>query len=369
MNNYAAALVSGLIYCWLATGALAERVYEKADPPKALTPEQTAQAAANYQKYCALCHGEDRQGYVNDNAPSLRSSSLLSSGLPSPLGLTIAYGRDHTPMAAYLDEVGGPMTIEEIKSLTYWLFFQQPGVQRIKLSSDVVSGDVQRGAGLFAEHCASCHGADGEGVNAPALANTSALFHNSDQFIRYAIEQGRDGTPMQAWGGRLSAADLDSLTAFIRRWGTDRAAPERVTLRQPPTPDEYVLNPAGEEPEFTLMQDSHYISSAELDAAIKAKKRMLLLDTRAVSAWQRAHIEGAVPFPYYSELEDKVTDLPKDVMIVLYCACPRAAADYVVKGLKELGYERMVVLYDGLFGWIEQGYPYLIGGAAETASR
>lgn len=36
-------------------------------------------AAAMYQKYCALCHAEDRSGYAADNAPSLRSRSLLAS--------------------------------------------------------------------------------------------------------------------------------------------------------------------------------------------------------------------------------------------------------------------------------------------------
>ena len=37
-------------------------------------------AADNYQRYCALCHGKDREGHVNDHAPSLRSRSLLESG-------------------------------------------------------------------------------------------------------------------------------------------------------------------------------------------------------------------------------------------------------------------------------------------------
>ncbi|MFT4574918.1 MAG: cytochrome c oxidase cbb3-type subunit 3, partial [Marinomonas primoryensis] len=53
--------------------ALAKKVYEKQDPPRELTAEQTAVAAANYQKYCVLCHGENREGHKNEHAPSLRA--------------------------------------------------------------------------------------------------------------------------------------------------------------------------------------------------------------------------------------------------------------------------------------------------------
>ena len=40
-----------------------------------LNEQQIAAAAANYERYCALCHGSERQGHVNDHAPSLRSRS------------------------------------------------------------------------------------------------------------------------------------------------------------------------------------------------------------------------------------------------------------------------------------------------------
>ena len=41
-----------------------------------MEPGEAAAAEADYQKYCSLCHGTDREGYVNDHAPSLRSRSL-----------------------------------------------------------------------------------------------------------------------------------------------------------------------------------------------------------------------------------------------------------------------------------------------------
>ncbi len=89
-------------------------------------------------------------------------------------------------MGGYLDEIGGPMTLDETWDLTYWLYWQS-GAERVLLSESAVPGDVGRGADLYQQHCASCHGGQGEGITAPALGNPSALAHNKDEFIRYAI--------------------------------------------------------------------------------------------------------------------------------------------------------------------------------------
>lgn len=336
--------------------AVAKKIYEKQAPPRELSLEQAATAAANYQKYCVLCHGENREGHKNDHAPSLRAKSLFESGVPHSILRPISYGRGGTAMGGYLDEMGGPMTLDEVWDLTYWLFWQS-GAQRIKLSENPVQGDIIRGEQVYQENCASCHGKNGEGVNAPALGNQSALAHNKDEFIRYAIENGRQDTPMVAFDEKLSAADIDNVTAFIRSKASGWKA-EKVMLSAMPNPDQYILNPENDDPVFTLDQGM-YVSSKDLYQAILDKKKMVLLDTRVASVWQRAHIEGAIPFPYYTELEGHLKDLPKDVQIVGYCSCPRAATEYVVKQLRELGYSKTAVLYEGIFGWMNFGYPVM----------
>ncbi|WP_417320309.1 c-type cytochrome [Emcibacter sp.] len=327
-------------------------------PPRKLTEEQSKRAAENYQKYCALCHGADREGYANDHAPSLKSRSLMETGIPHAVLRPMSYGREGTAMGGYLDEVGGPMSLDETWDLTYWLYWQA-GYKRVKLSTDPVHGDVERGKQVYTENCASCHGVNGEGVNAPALGNASALAHNTDEVIRYAIRNGRQGTPMQAWAGILSDEDIDNVTAFLRSraGGWEQSQP---VLRKLPTPEDYIVNPDGEDPEFTL-SDGLYISSKDLLAALKGKKRMVLLDTRVPSVWQRAHIEGAIPVPYYTDFDKITEDLPKDVQIIAYCSCPRAAADHVIMNLRKKGYTRTAVLYEGIFGWMNLGYPVMRG--------
>jgi len=327
-------------------------------PPRKLTDSQVRVAESNYQKYCALCHGADRQGYVNDHAPSLRSKSLFESGVPHAILRPMSYGRQGTAMGGYLDEVGGPMTLDETWDLTYWLF-EKAGVERLRLSTNPIPGDVKRGEAVYKQNCTSCHGVDGEGVNAPALGNQSALAHNTDEFIRHAIRNGRQETPMPAFKGILSEMDIDNVTAFLRSKASGWKMTKPV-LKALPTPNNYVLNPKGQDPNFKL-KDNMYVSAKDLFEALESGKRIMLLDTRVTSVWQTAHIEGSVPFPYYADLDETVAGIPKDVQIVGYCSCPRAAADHTINKLRQRGYTRTAVLWEGIFGWMNLGYPVTRG--------
>ncbi|PCI64236.1 MAG: cytochrome c, diheme subunit of cytochrome bc complex peta [Kordiimonadales bacterium] len=351
-------LLVGLVMVIAPTTVAADDEYETIRPPRKLTAAQSRVAASNYKKYCTLCHGEDRQGYVNDHAPSLRSKSLFQSGVPHEVLRALSYGREGTAMGGYLDEVGGPLTLDETWNLTYWLFWQA-NVDRVRIGKKLIEGDVSRGEVVYKANCTSCHGENGEGVNAPALGNQSALAHNSDEFIRYAIRNGREDTPMIAWKDTLSDTDIDNVTAFLRS-KANGWAPGKLVLKKLPTPDQYVINKDGADPDFEL-SEGLYVSSVDLLKAVQEKRKMVLLDTRVSSVWQRVHIEGAIPMPYYGNFDKIAEDLPKDVQIVAYCSCPRAAADYVVRKLRRRGFTRTAVLYEGIFGWMNLGFPVMRG--------
>lgn len=332
------------------------------DGPPPLTAEQSTAAAARYQQYCALCHGPDRAGYANDHAPSLKSPQLFAAGYPYIIGEAIAYGRPGTPMGGYSDEVAGPLSRTEIRELTMWLG-EQVSAPRLELSGDAVRGDVKLGAKVYADSCASCHGAQGEGGTGTALGNATMLALTPDAFLRHTIENGRDGTPMVAFRDTLGTEQIDAVTAFIRSRSAGWSAPDPVR-HAPPALDAYVINPDAAAPEFAL-KDGLYVSAAELDRELKARKRMVLLDTRVTSMWERAHIEGAVPGPYYASREEVMAHLPTDgTWIVAYCECPRAAAESVVRKLREGGLTNTAVLWEGIQGWVSLGYPVVPGNAA-----
>jgi len=76
---------------------------------------------------------------------------------------------------------------------------------------------------LYAENCAGCHGADGRGGAAIALANPVYLAIADDTAIRKVIANGARGTAMPAFaesaGGMLTDAQIDVITKEIRsRW-------------------------------------------------------------------------------------------------------------------------------------------------------
>ena len=116
------------------------------------------QAASNYERYCSLCHGKDREGHVNDHAPSLRSQSLLESD-PGIIGEAIAYGRQGTPMGGYLNDVGGPLKRRDIIDLTLWL----ADTAKVKPLGDEhhgfdrVAGNAAEGAKVYQQQCVACH--------------------------------------------------------------------------------------------------------------------------------------------------------------------------------------------------------------------
>ncbi len=352
-------LLTGLMVVSLALAAHADEV------PR-LTAEQAAAAAADYAQYCVLCHGADREGHANDNAPSLRSKSLMEAGFYQRV-MAISYGRPGTPMAGFHEEIGGPLTSQQISRLDVWLQ-EQAGVERIRLPIATVHGDVQLGAELYASRCAECHGAKGEGGKGTALGNPAMLSMSTDPFIRHAIVNGRQGTEMKAFGDELSDEQINALTAFIRSRATGWEI-QKPVFRSPPPVEEYVLNPDGAAPDWEL-KDGLYVMSADLHEAMQRKRRMVLLDTRNMSLWQMSHIEGSVPLPYYYEdVNSLAKDLPRDgTWIVTYCECPRAAAEYVNRRLVRAGFDNTAVLWEGAFGWVGLGYPVARGEVAGTVA-
>lgn len=351
--------VLGLTWaCILLSVLLAAPSHAQWKPDK-LSNADMARADDMYQTYCALCHGEDRSGYRADHAPSLRSTSLLSTGVPEFVFNTIGWGRANTAMDGYATEMGGPLKDDDILLLTQWLA-QVAEVELVDLGDDPVEGDAALGGQIYASKCASCHGATGQGITAPSLGDQALLAHASDQFLRHAVVNGRDGTPMKSFAGALSDQEINSVVAYLRSQASGWE-PNPPALVQPPLPEDYVLNPDGDAPDFTL-RDGRYVPAAQVVAALEQKKRFILLDTRPASAWQRSHIPGAVPMPYYRDASRAGENLPKDgTWIVAYCACPHAASDFVINNLKKLGYTNMAVIDEGILRWTAMGLPVTAG--------
>ncbi len=315
-------------------------------------------AAAMYKKYCALCHGENREGYAADHAPSLRSHSLLAtSEYTNFMRYTIQFGRSGTAMGGYISRQGGPLEFIEIELLLKWLYEKSGVEEPIKLSREPVVGDVQLGAEIYKSTCARCHGENGEGITAPALGNSMLLATATDHFLRYAIAEGRDNTPMKAFKDSLNNKEIDAVTAFLRSRASGWDVPPKTTIASIPPPEDYILNPNSRVPTFTL-KEGKYLPAKQLIKALEDSLRLVMLDARSEVAWRQMHIPGSIPVPYYEEPENFVTNIPNDsTWIVVYCACPHRASDKVVSTLRKNGFKNTAILDEGILVWGELGYP------------
>jgi len=98
-----------------------------------------------------------------------------------------------------------------------------PHGQPRKGSETLAPNEVLEFATLYAENCAGCHGAEGRGGAAIALADPVYLAIADDAAIRKAIANGVRGTAMPAFaesaGGMLNEKQIDVITSEIRsRW-------------------------------------------------------------------------------------------------------------------------------------------------------
>lgn len=92
---------------------------------------------------------------------------------------------------------------------------------------------------LYTQHCAVCHGAEGQGRvrgNATALNNPDFLAWASDALLQATIARGRRGTEMPGWareaGGQLDGDDMRALVAFLRSWQQDIPKPPAPPVGQ-----------------------------------------------------------------------------------------------------------------------------------------
>ena len=83
-----------------------------------------------------------------------------------------------------------------------------------------VPGEVSDFDVLYQQNCSGCHGSDGKGGAAIALANPVYLAIADDSAIRHATTNGIPGTSMPAFaqsaGGMLTAKQVDVIVGGIR---------------------------------------------------------------------------------------------------------------------------------------------------------
>ena len=83
-----------------------------------LTASLVAQGDVLYEFNCVACHGDMAMG---GSAPALNSQQFLTAADDEQIASLIAVGIPGSQMSAYSLDYGGPLTLEQIGSLTAYL--------------------------------------------------------------------------------------------------------------------------------------------------------------------------------------------------------------------------------------------------------
>ena len=180
------------------------------------------EGALRYHFLCSRCHGEFGEG---ETGPSIINADFLEAASNRFLHSTIAEGREHTAMFGWSSDVYDQeqLGMQDISNIIAYMR-KSAGEPLSYIFPGSNPGDRIKGAEVFADRCAECHGPSGEGTKAPALNNQELLSAASNGYLMATITLGREGTAMPSWGyggddyPALSGEERKNLVATIRAW-------------------------------------------------------------------------------------------------------------------------------------------------------
>jgi len=168
-----------------------------------------------FRTNCSQCHGSGAAGAKG--YPNLLDDDWLWGGSMEDIAYTVRHGirNDVDDDARYseMPAFGELLEEEEITAL----------VEHVRsLSGEEFDAAVAApGVELYADNCSSCHGDAGLGdrdQGAPNLADAIWLYGGDRDALTDTITNARFGV-MPPWGGRLSEAQVQAVSAYVHQLG------------------------------------------------------------------------------------------------------------------------------------------------------
>ncbi|ODT01591.1 MAG: cytochrome-c oxidase, cbb3-type subunit III [Erythrobacter sp. SCN 62-14] len=168
--------------------------------------------AAAFRVNCVQCHGAGAAG--SEGFPNLNNDDWLWGGTLTDIKQTITHGirweADDNTRISFMPAFGDIFSKAELDAVTAHV-----------LSLSGQGKGSAKGANIFAENCAACHGPTGAGdqtQGAPALNDAIWLFGGSPAQVRSQIANPRHGV-MPSWGDRLDPVTIKMLAAYVHSRG------------------------------------------------------------------------------------------------------------------------------------------------------
>jgi cytochrome c oxidase cbb3-type subunit 3 len=172
---------------------------------------------AAFKVNCVQCHGAGAAG--SPGYPNLNDNDWLWGGSLDAIRVTLEHGIRHpgddatrmSQMPAFGRD--GILTSAQVADVVSYV--------RLASRQEPASPAATRGAQLFADNCAACHGADAKGnreLGAPNLTDAIWLYGGDRAALTQTIGNARYGV-MPAWNEKLDPATLNMLAAYVHSLG------------------------------------------------------------------------------------------------------------------------------------------------------
>ncbi len=171
-----------------------------------------------FKENCAACHGTGAQG--GKGFPNLNDDEWIWGGKIEDIYNTLKYGvrsPHKDTRVAQMPAFGFAKLLskEEIDDVANYV---------LSLSNKAIDAKIlsqSKGADVFKNNCASCHGLDAKGnqaIGAPNLTDKIWLYGGSREEIIYTIYYARLGV-MPYWSGRLDDNTIRELAIYVHSLG------------------------------------------------------------------------------------------------------------------------------------------------------
>jgi cytochrome c oxidase cbb3-type subunit 3 len=183
-------------------------------------PDENKNFADLYSTNCVACHGNDK---TFGPSISMNNPVYLSVIPKDVMRKVIAEGVPGTMMPSYSTAVGGMLTDEQINIIVDGIHnwskeHETAGPNQPPYAAAV--GDAQRGAAVYAQACAQCHGNEGAGGKAGSVVDPAYLSQVSDQYLRTVTIAGRPELGMPGYqeyvsGKPMTAEEIADVVGWL----------------------------------------------------------------------------------------------------------------------------------------------------------
>jgi cytochrome c oxidase cbb3-type subunit 3 len=204
--------------------AVAETPIEALAARPALMTQAVEGGRAAFRAHCVQCHGSGAAG--SKGYPNLNDDDWLWGGDLATIEKTITDGirnPNHDATRQSLMPAFGKdllLTAAQVVDVVAHV--------RVVSGQDKRSAASARGAKVFADNCAVCHGPAGKGnrtLGAPDLSDAIWLYGGDADTIHETVWKSRQGV-MPRWDDKLDKAMIRMLAVYVHSLGGGEAAPK-----------------------------------------------------------------------------------------------------------------------------------------------